>query len=67
MYLSGVSKILYLWCMALEIEARKLHVAYVNQKEKKIVICKDWPKIKGAELRKGGRKYEGPKIKGAEN
>ena len=58
--------------MALEIEARKLHVAYVNQKEKKNVICKGWPKIKGAELRKGGRKFEEPKIKrgrkkGAEN
>ena len=53
--------------MALEVEARKLHVAYVNQKEKKIVICKDWPKIKGAELRKGGRKLEGPKSSGTEN
>ena len=26
-----------------------------------------WPKIKGAELGEGGRKLEGPKIKGAEN
>ena len=53
--------------MALEFEAVKLHVPYVYQKEKKNVICKGWPKIKGAELRKGGRKFEGPKIDRAEN
>ena len=53
--------------MALEFEGIKLHVPYVNQKKKKNVIYKGWPKIKGAELRKGGRKFEGPKIKGAEN
>ena len=53
--------------MALEFEAIKLHVPYVNQKEKKNMICKGLAKIKGAELRKGSRKFEGPKIKGAED
>ena len=53
--------------MAVEFEAIKEHVPFENQKEEKNVICKGWPKIKGAELRKGGRKFEGPKIKGAEN
>ena len=58
--------------MTLEFEAVKLHFPYVYQKEKKNVICKGWPKIKGAELRKltenlRGRKLKGPKIKGAEN
>ena len=33
----------------------------MNKKEKN-VICKGWPK--GAGLRKGGRIYDGPKIKG---
>ena len=38
----------------------------IKQKRKKI-IYRRWPKIKGAELGEGGRKLEGPKIKGAEN
>ena len=51
--------------MTLEFEAVKLHAPYVYQKEaKKNVMCKGWPKIKGAELRKGGRKFEGRKLKG---
>ena len=33
----------------------------------KNVIYRRWPKIKGAELGEGGRKLEGPKIKGTEN
>ena len=37
-----------------------------KQKRKKI-IYRRWPKIKGAELGEGGRKLEGPKIKGDEN
>ena len=37
----------------------------MNEKEKN-VSCKGWPKIRGAELRKDGQKYKGPKIKGAE-
>ena len=53
--------------IALEFEARKLYDTYVNQKQKKNMICKGWPKIKGAELRKGGRKFEGPKINAAEH
>ena len=39
---------------------------WMNKKEKN-VICKGWPKIKGAELRKGDRKLEGPKNNGTES
>ena len=33
--------------------AVKLHGPYVNQKEKKNVICNKWLKIKGVELKEG--------------
>ena len=47
-----------------EIFPKPLH----NIKTKtKNVICRRWPKIKGAELGEGGRKLEGPKNKEAEN
>ena len=55
--------------MALVFEVTKcymLHVLYINVYKKKNVICKGWPKIKGAELRKGGRKFDDPKLKGPE-
>ena len=49
-------------------------IPYFVRKEKKSEreFCKGWPKIKGDELREGGRKLEGrkikgPKIKGTEN
>ena len=40
---------------------------YNIKQKRKNVIYRGCPKIKGAELGEGGRKLEGPKIKGAEN
>ena len=37
------------------------------KQQRKHVFYRRWPKIKGSELGEGGRKLEGPKIKGAEN
>ena len=45
-------------------------IPYFVRKEKKKwkrEFCKGWPKIKGDELREGGRKLEGPKNSGTEN
>ena len=44
-------------------------IPYFVRKEKKSEreFCKGWPKIKGDELREGGRKLEGPKNSGTEN
>ena len=38
----------------------------MKNKEANLIFYQGWPKIKGAELGKGGRKLEGPK-KGAQN